>query len=81
MTAPLIDVLNSVFCVDGTSYSLPGSIWYYNDIFQTMDDFFDQCEENNVTIISQQVFLYDPLTQVQILKVFNLFTSTLFWLF
>ena len=38
-------------------------------MFKAVDDFLEQCMENNVTVISQQVFLYDPLTQVQKLKV------------
>jgi len=50
-------------------------------IFQTMDNLLDQCVENNVTVISQQVFLYDPLTQVQKLKVITWPICTVFYLY
>ena len=36
---------------------------------QVVDGFVDDIKDSNVSIITQQVFLYDPVTQIQNLKV------------
>lgn len=38
-------------------------------LFQTIDNFVADARVKNISIISQQVFLYNPLAQIQNLKV------------
>lgn len=41
-------------------------------ILQPISDFVDDVQASNITIISQQLFLYDPFSQVKTLKVGSL---------
>ena len=57
-----------------------GMVWYIMSLtvicwlyFQVSDDFIRELHNNNITVMSQEIFLHDPYTRVQNLKVTHTF--------